>query len=64
MSGTRKPESAPSASRVPEYVATRALSIHEASFLPGDRLTEASVEQLPPGRLNQLLRSGWVRRAE
>ena len=55
------PIDAPSASRAPRYLATRSLSIGDASFLPGDQMTESSLELLPPGRLDQLLRGSWVR---
>jgi len=55
------PISAPSVP-VPDYIVVKALSILEDSFMPGDRLTEDSIDQLPPGRLAQLVRTGTLRR--
>ncbi len=56
-----KQDSPTKAATTKEYVAVRSLSIEDASFLPGDQITESSLELLPPGRLDKLLRGGWVR---
>jgi len=59
----RKNSAATSSPSVPdEYVAVKALSIHELAFLPGDQISEAAVAELPPGRLAQLVRTGTLRR--
>ena len=55
---TRKSKSAPGESN---YVATRALSIYENAYMPGDALREKDLSLLPPGRLKSLVRAHWVR---
>ena len=64
MTGTRK-KSATSSPRVPQsrYVAVRSLSIEASSYHPGDALSESDVGVLLPGRIEVLLRGGWVRPA-
>lgn len=63
MTTARKKSAAPAPPSVPdEYVAVKALSIHELAFMPGDHITEAAVAELPPGRLAQLVRMGTLRR--
>ena len=55
-------KSATSSPPVPkEYVAVKALSIMDASYLPGDSLSEESIQQLPTNRLKQLVSGGWLR---
>ncbi len=69
MTTARKNSAAPAPPSVPgdqlsfdRYVAVKALSIHELAFLPGDQISEAAVAELPAGRLDQLVRTGTLRR--
>ena len=57
------PDVGPGRATPGRYEVLKSLSIDEDSHFPGDRLDAKALAALPPGRLDQLVRGGWLRAA-